>query len=419
MANARWDQKTRWRKAEPGALLLTERDPDNAAAARADRGIFAADLMGQFRNGLTARQALVFNGAAGVLGVNLPTLGVGDYTLAFWVRPETQAIDPYLIMGAGAPRITVYINRVPLTVSLNNGGDLLVTSIGLVSGVWGLVVFSRLAGTVTAYINAVAAGSAADATNYPIITDIGRYAGDANSIFKGGLVPYIYNRALSAAEVATLYENIVPAASDYYGSTVGTAIAAGSFVVGKRYRIATAGTTDFTLIGAANSSVGTEFVATGVGAGTGTATAIGLLLAPAGLAPGNGYVWHDHSGVGAHLVLPASGVDWAVPGLGANRIRGTTSTNGNQRLLAATTLLPANVQITRVRARSRTGTPSITVGTSSGGAEIVASVALSTTWKDLTIALTGGIVSTADDVWIGSNSTDVVEIDLAYEPLGF
>jgi len=45
----------------------------------------------------------------------------------------------------------------------------------------------------------------------------------------------------------------------------------GAFVVGIGYTILTTGTTDFTLIGAANSSVGTVFVATGVGAGTGTA----------------------------------------------------------------------------------------------------------------------------------------------------
>ncbi|MES2583499.1 MAG: PilC/PilY family type IV pilus protein [Pseudomonadota bacterium] len=48
---------------------------------------------------------------------------------------------------------------------------------------------------------------------------------------------------------------------------------AGSFVIGAQYRIVTAGTTSFTAIGAANNTVGTTFVATGVGAGTGTAIA--------------------------------------------------------------------------------------------------------------------------------------------------
>jgi len=47
---------------------------------------------------------------------------------------------------------------------------------------------------------------------------------------------------------------------------------AGAFVAGTVYRILTTGTTDFALIGAADSNVGTTFTATGVGTGTGTAT---------------------------------------------------------------------------------------------------------------------------------------------------
>ena len=47
---------------------------------------------------------------------------------------------------------------------------------------------------------------------------------------------------------------------------------AGSFVVGVWYKIATVGTTDFTLVGASANTVGVEFVATGAGSGSGTAT---------------------------------------------------------------------------------------------------------------------------------------------------
>tara|TARA_R100000541_G_scaffold14755_1_gene24170 strand:+ start:62 stop:1111 length:1050 start_codon:yes stop_codon:yes gene_type:complete len=48
-------------------------------------------------------------------------------------------------------------------------------------------------------------------------------------------------------------------------------ITAGSFVVSREYTITKAGTTDFTLIGAADSNIGTKFTASGVGTGTGTA----------------------------------------------------------------------------------------------------------------------------------------------------
>lgn len=49
-----------------------------------------------------------------------------------------------------------------------------------------------------------------------------------------------------------------------------SAIVATSTVAGRKYRIVSAGNTDFTAIGAANSTVGTVFTATGAGTGTGT-----------------------------------------------------------------------------------------------------------------------------------------------------
>jgi hypothetical protein len=51
-----------------------------------------------------------------------------------------------------------------------------------------------------------------------------------------------------------------------------TTVTAGAFVSGVVYKILTAGTTDYTLIGSADNNVGTTFTSTGVGSGTGTAT---------------------------------------------------------------------------------------------------------------------------------------------------
>ena len=51
-------------------------------------------------------------------------------------------------------------------------------------------------------------------------------------------------------------------------------LTAGAFIVGEDYEIVTTGTTDFTLIGAADSDPGTQFRATGIGTGTGTAFAV-------------------------------------------------------------------------------------------------------------------------------------------------
>lgn len=53
-----------------------------------------------------------------------------------------------------------------------------------------------------------------------------------------------------------------------------TIVTAGSFVTGDYYQIRNTGSTDFTLVGAADSNEGTRFEATGAGTGTGDATQI-------------------------------------------------------------------------------------------------------------------------------------------------
>ena len=49
-----------------------------------------------------------------------------------------------------------------------------------------------------------------------------------------------------------------------------SSVDATALVAGRRYTIVSPGTTDFTLVGAANNTIGTSFIATGAGAGTGT-----------------------------------------------------------------------------------------------------------------------------------------------------
>jgi hypothetical protein len=66
--------------------------------------------------------------------------------------------------------------------------------------------------------------------------------------------------------------------SIWIGSTDGDVDTAGSFNVGSTYIIVTAGGTDFTLLGAADSNPGTVFTATGDGATNGTGTARKILI---------------------------------------------------------------------------------------------------------------------------------------------
>jgi hypothetical protein len=131
---------------------------------------------------------------------------------------------------------------------------------------------------------------------------------------------------------------------------------------------------------------------------------------------GIGYQLHDQSTNKLHALLTTTGVSWtkAAP---MGYVKALSDGTASAQALGGGTILPANIQIVRIRARSLTGTPNAIFGTSSGGSQIVASVALSTAWKDLTIALTGGINTAANSLWMTASAANVVEVQLAYEQL--
>lgn len=111
-------------------------------------------------------------------------------------------------------------------------------------------------------------------------------------------------------------------------------ITAGSFIVGASYTILTAGTTDYTLIGSANNSVGTVFTATGVGSGTGTATLNHQTSALGYQASYSNLSGHNVTALGVNS-LYSNTAFYNVTGVGAN----TEVTGSNQVQLgdAATT----------------------------------------------------------------------------------
>lgn len=74
----------------------------------------------------------------------------------------------------------------------------------------------------------------------------------------------VANRALSAADVQLLErQGIAPA--DRWGNM--TELSSGTLTIGQRYRITARAASDFTTVGAAANTVGTEFIATGTGSG--------------------------------------------------------------------------------------------------------------------------------------------------------
>ena len=148
-------------------------------------------------------------------------------------------------------------------------------------------------------LGAFRTSSRSDAEFYEFIDDgddtVGFFL--ANNVFKGfGEVPLAWEsksgyssqqlQVMKAAgfdydeQVGPKIEAYEEAVAQYEGagggpleSKVYKGVKAGNFVVGVSYQIKDVGTTNFTLVGAANNNKGTIFIATGPGSGTGKATA--------------------------------------------------------------------------------------------------------------------------------------------------
>lgn len=195
-----------------------------------------------------ARYITLANGT----GTPLATLGItaGTYYQPI-VQWGTSAQQPLWQTGQTAPRPSG-------SVWLKAGG----TGLGPVVAVWDTTTASWENKTVNLAISDAAATAALDAT--------GGQAIPAGTIYG----QYNYNGAYETFPVM-LYERLATGPTVVTGTAespvFGGSFTAGTFVTGRTYTILATGTTDFTLIGAADSNPGTVFVATGAGSGTGTA----------------------------------------------------------------------------------------------------------------------------------------------------
>ena len=198
--------------------------PANLAAA-------AEYAVAQVINPRAARQGLVFDGTAITNTANVPAFGSGDFTFAAWVNQPTLAAAYLCSSTGGADDTFMYLTGSGTFQWWSNSVARATSSAGAVqAGKWTLLTATRTGGTTTLYANGVSVGSGADTQN--ITSAIDRIGGRSNStnIINGSLVPLIYNRALSAAEVVALYEAGVPAGSDYGAS--GTPASNTSIVTG-------------------------------------------------------------------------------------------------------------------------------------------------------------------------------------------
>ena len=138
-------------------------------------------------------------------------------------------------------------------------------------------IYTYAAGTTTPQATYTSNSESAFHTN-PIILDAAGRVPSGGEIWLTLGVGYKFVLRTSTDVLIATYDNIPssaqpPAANDADSIMYeqGYTVTAGSFIPGKIYRIASVGTTNFTLIGATNNTVGTHFIATGVGTGTGTA----------------------------------------------------------------------------------------------------------------------------------------------------
>ena len=173
-----------------------------------------------------SRQGLVFDGTASATN-SAAAVGSSDFSIGGWVYQASAATAGLIGGASGGATLYVLSNGTLRVDKLGTGSN--TASTGTVSaGKWSFVVYSRSGATGTYYINGIASGTSSDSFNYTGATAyIGGDSASGN-VLVGSFVPFIYNRALSAAEVVALYEAGVPAGADYPSQVAGTAIITGN-----------------------------------------------------------------------------------------------------------------------------------------------------------------------------------------------
>jgi hypothetical protein len=137
-------------------------------------------------------------------------------------------------------------------------------------------IYTYAAGTTTPAATYTSNTGNTAHTNPIILDSAGRVPGGEIWLQVGAGYKFVVKT--SAEVLIATYDNIPsapqpPAANDADSIMYeqGYTVTAGSFVAGQSYRIASIGTTNFTLIGATSNTVGLHFIATGSGTGDGTA----------------------------------------------------------------------------------------------------------------------------------------------------
>ena len=187
-----------------------------------------------------ARQGLVFDGTAGAT-VSVPAFGTGDFSCAFIASVNNFTNYNGLVGNTTNVGNFFFGTRSSvgdLGVIVTGGGGVGWISSGFVPviGKTYSFVYTRSGTTGKFYVDGVLIATASDPDNYSTaLNQFGANAG-TNNVWPGSIEQgFIYNRALSASEVVSLFEAGVPAGADYGQGTNdsgATVYAGGSMING-------------------------------------------------------------------------------------------------------------------------------------------------------------------------------------------
>ena len=153
-------------------------------------------------------------------------------------------------------------------------------------------------------------------------------------------------------------------------------------------------------------------------AGSGIATAFtGISIIPLGTLfeqdsgqRNAGYMVGDTSGNKLDLILPASGVSIIDPAQ-RGTIRFTTTTSGNQQIGGTQVIIPTNARISSWVINS-SGTPNVTLGNVSAGAQYRASAAVVSGDNEITLLTR---FTTTGNLWVNSSTTATLKHTIQWE----
>lgn len=294
-----------------------------------------------------ARQGLVFDGTNVTTGVAAGALGTGDFTISWWQNVQNNANGYGTLFGGGSgPVIQNFDGSGRLQIIRGDGiGGSLSSSSAVVTGKWEFWTIVRSSGTATWYKNGVADGSGSLGSDF---TGNSYVWGRGGSYVIQGSVSgcLIYNRALSASEVTSLFEAGVPAGADY-NTASNTALNVATFIQNPTY--------PYTTFSGASA---TGFTATSNGAGFNTAYCPTQFTVRKGSKYRITYTLTLTSGTAPTVVLGISGVtDYSnsfVASAGTNSFEFTATTSATDARLVfynsstATSFAVSNISLVPV-----------------------------------------------------------------------